>query len=176
MIPFPRPARPAFAFLSALLVGCSGIQIIPEPFVLPQKDTGRLQVHAQVVNFNSTPTPFIIWMELHAEYWPVPNPTAGQLPCVFDSVESLGFLAAGASFKLGPEDVYGHEPGNLVPCLCVQYQCTGQIDLTLLEGNTPESRVQLEGRHTSFNFVWIPSGDPNDPHELIRDNSIVPVH
>jgi len=33
---------------------------------------------------------------------------------------------------------------------------------------------QLQGPHTSFNFTWVPSGDPNDPHELIRDFSITP--
>ena len=141
---------------------------------MPEPITGRFQVHAQVANFNSTHSPFIIWLELHAEYWPVPNPAAGQPPCVLDRVESAGFIAAGGSFKFGPEDVTGHQPGNLAPCLCLQFQCTGNIDLTLLGGNTPESRVQIEGRHTAFNFVWIPSGDPNDPHELIRDNSIVP--
>jgi len=176
MIPFSRAARFAFAFLSAfLVVGCSGIQIIPEPFVMPDPGTRRFQLHAQVVNFNSTTSPFIIWMKLHAEYWPAP-PAPGQPPCVFDSVESLGFLASGQNFKLGPEDVSGHQPGNLEQCLCLQFQCEGSIDLTLLGGNTPQSRVQLEGPHTAYNFTWIQSGDPDDPHELIRDFSIVPSH
>jgi hypothetical protein len=156
------------------LAGCSGVQIIPEPFVMPDEFTGRFQVHARVVNFDTTDYPFVLWLKLHAEYWPVANPVAGQPPCLFDSVETVGFLKAGATFKLAPEDISGHQPGNLMECLCIRNQCTGNIDLTLLFGNTPQTRQQLEGRHTSYNFVWIASGDPNDPHELIRDFSIVP--
>jgi hypothetical protein len=164
----------AIVSLAALCSGCAGIQIIPEPFVLPQPGTGRFQVHAQVANFDPTQSPFIVWMKLHAEYWPVPKPQPGQAPCVLDRVDSLGFIPAGGSFKLGPEDVLGHQPENLSLCPCVQLQCTGSIDLVLLGGNTPQTRVQLNGRHTAYNFTWVPSGDPNDPHELIRDFSIVP--
>jgi hypothetical protein len=163
-----------FRFLLLLaLAGCSGVQIIPEPFVMPDQATRRFQVHANVANFNTTDSAYILWVQLHAEYWPVALPAAGQLPCLFDSIETVGFLKAGASFKLGPEDISGHQPGILAECPCLLNQCTGSIDIKLLIGDTPLTRQPLFGRHTSYNFTWIASGDPDDPHELIRDFSIV---
>lgn len=141
---------------------------------MPQPVTGRFQVYAQLANSNSDPSPFVVWLKLHAEYWPVATPAPGQPPCVLDRVESAGAIAAGASWTLAPEDVLGRQPGTLAICPCVQFQCTGSIDLTLLGGDTQQTRVQLYGRGTNYNFTWVPSGDPRDPHALIRDNSIVP--
>jgi hypothetical protein len=165
-----------FFLLAAALAGCgTGIHIIPEKaFVMPAADTRRFQVHATVANYDNKESQFIMWVKLHAEYFPMLNPKPGQAPCVLDSVQSISFLQAGQQYHFGPEDIIGHNPGDLGVCICVQFQCEGFIDITLLQGNTPETREQISGADTSIEFTWIPSGDPNDPHERWFDNSIIP--
>lgn len=167
--------RPLLRLLPLLaLAGCAGIEITREPFVVPAPDTTRFQVNAKVLNYGLTDSPSTLWLKLHAEYWPVPKPPSFQPPCVLDDFLTVGPLGARSDWRVDKYELTGHQPDSLAPCLCLQDQCTGNIDLTLFVGSTPQTRVPLQGLHTSFNFTWIPSGDPEDKRALIRENSMAP--